>query len=164
MNADMTDGQPIESRGEFLQAVRSLLSGLADSGAHEVTLVDVDFADWPLGEPDVVAGLTRWARLPMRKLRMIGLRFDDLARRQPRFAQWRREWAHLMQCASPVEVDASDLPCLLVCTSWVLELVDRDRWRGALVRDPRAVRPALERIDAILQRSEHAWPADVLGL
>lgn len=165
MNADPDALRTINSRSEFLDAARTLLTGLPETSARDAYLVDVDFSPWPLGEPEVLDALTRWVRLPGRRLHLIGSRFDVLERDQSRFSQWRKRFAHALQSLTPSDVEPSDMPCLLLLPgSTSLELLDRERWQGRLTSDRRALVAQRERVDAFLQRSEAAWPPTVLGL
>ncbi len=156
----------IDGRGAWLQSVRELLIGAPDMGLRELVIVDAAFDAWPLGDPEVIDAMTRWLRMPGRRLRMAGLSFDGMQVSQPRFAGWRRHWTHAIDVVAPLEVPAADMPCLLVSAQppLVLELFDRERFRGRVSRDPREARLATDRVAALLQRSEPSWPANALGL
>jgi hypothetical protein len=167
-NDDTTQEErgPIDGRSDWLAALREAFLAAPDAGVREMVLVDASFDDWPLGEPAVIDALTRWLRLPGRRMRMAGLTFDGMQGSQPRFAGWRRSWTHAIEVVAPLEVKAADMPCLLVSAQppMVLELFDRDRFRGRLSRDAREARLATDRVAALLQRSEPSWPANSLGL
>jgi hypothetical protein len=66
----------ITSRSEFLQALREGFALAAAQGCRELLLSDPDFADWPLGELEVLDHLTRWA-FAHRKLTLLGGHFDE---------------------------------------------------------------------------------------
>ena len=51
----------INSRAEFQAALREALAEAATAGSRELWLSDLDYADWPLGEREVVASFERWA-------------------------------------------------------------------------------------------------------
>ena len=70
----------ITSRSEFHDALRGAFALAASSGAREIWLSDQDFADWPLGERQVVDQLTQWAH-SHRHLTLIAHNFDEVARR-----------------------------------------------------------------------------------
>ena len=162
----MTDEtiRSIASRSEFADAVRDAIARAADRDAMELVLVDPDFADWPLGEVAVVDALTRWAR-PHRKIVLIGGSFDALARRAPRFVEWRRQWSHVIECRTPDDLDADRVPTLLLAQSvTVVRLDDRLRHRGIVSDRPLEQVEARESVDALLQRSMDAFPATTLGL
>lgn len=164
MSSDDEQRGRIESQAGFTAAAREMLAQVDAGPARDIVLVDPDFSPWPLDDADVLAGLTRWIRLPGRRLRLIGSRFDLIERNQNRFASWRRPFAHAMECLRPVELEPGDVPGLLLLDTGSLELLDRERWlaRGSSAR--RTLVLQRERVDALLQRCEPAWPVTVLGL
>jgi hypothetical protein len=141
-----------------------LLCALDGASGRDITLVDVDFSPWPLDDAAVVEALTRWVQLPGRRLHLIGSRFDLIERRQARFAAWRKPFAHAVECMTPTELEPSDVPALLMLDAGCLELLDRERWQGRWSADRRAWVLQRERVDALVQRCEPAWPVTVLGL
>lgn len=163
----MTEPAPralLRSRSEFLDGARQVLIGLPEIKPRDLLIADADFSPWPLGDADVVEALTRWARLPGRRLRLLGSRFDVIERDQPRFAAWRRSFAHALECQLPGEVEPTDMPSLLLADAVCIELLDRERWQARCSDERRWLVEQRERIDAILQRSEPAWPMTALGL
>ena len=156
----------ITSRSEFKASAQRLLSRLDATAAREITLVDLDFSPWPLDDVAVVDALTRWIRLPGRRLRLLGARFDVIQREQPRFAAWRQPYAHAIECMTPSELDPTDVPGLLWLGmgSGCLELLERERWQARWITDRSLLVLQQERIDALVQRCEPAWPVTVLGL
>jgi len=110
MSDEAAQRKGVSSRGEFIALARELLSSLGSSSGRDITLVDADFSPWPLDDPAVVDALTRWVQLPGRRLRLVGARFDIIERGQPRFSAWRKPFAHAVECLTPTELDASDLP------------------------------------------------------
>jgi hypothetical protein len=154
----------ITSRSEFLQALREGFALAAEQGCRELLLSDPDFADWPLGEPEVLDHLTRWA-FAHRKLTMLGGHFDEVSRRHARFAQWRRQWSHIVECRSPDSDDERDTPTLLLAPGLVtLKLLNRAQYRASWSTDEGDAVRAREHLDALLQRSVEAFPATTLGL
>ena len=164
MNAESESRRSVNSRGDFVEAARAMLSQIDASGTREATLVDADFSPWPLDEVAVVEALTRWIRLPGRRLRLVGSRFDVIERDQSRFAAWRKPFAHAIECWSPTDVDPGDLPSLLLFDAAALELLDRERWQARQSAERRTLVLQRERLDALMQRCEAAWPVTVLGL
>jgi hypothetical protein len=161
MNAER---QSISSHGEFLDAARALLSQADASGTREITLVDTDVSPWPLDDAAVIDALTRWIRLPGRRLRLMGNRFDVIERDQPRFAAWRKPFAHAIECLSPTDIDPGDMPSVLLLDAASLELFDRERWQARTTSERRTLVLQRERLDALMQRCEAAWPVTMLGL
>lgn len=164
MNDEAEQGRSVASRSEFVALARERLTALDGTSARDITLVDVDFAPWPLDDPAVVDALTRWIQLPGRRLRLVGVRFDLVERHQPRFAAWRKPFAHALECLTPTEVDPTDVPSLLWLGGGCLELLDRERWQARWSSARRSCLLQRERIDALVQRCEPAWPVTVLGL
>jgi hypothetical protein len=164
MNAESDARRSIDSQSGFADAARDMLSRLDTSGTRSATLVDVDFSPWPLDDAAVIDALTRWIRLPGRRLRLVGSRFDVVQRDQSRFASWRKPFAHAIECWTPTEVDPGDLPSVLLLDAMCLELLDRERWQARQSSERRTLVLQRERLDALLQRCEAAWPVTVLGL
>ena len=94
----------IATRSEFHDAIRAGLAQAADAGASEICLVDPDFQDWPLNERALVETLARWAA-SRRKLVLFAHSFDALPRSAPRFADWRRQWSHIVQCRTDPDLE-----------------------------------------------------------
>ncbi|MEP7301538.1 MAG: hypothetical protein ABI699_08440 [Caldimonas sp.] len=154
----------IASRNDFHEAVRTALAQAAEQGAREIFLVAPDFDDWPLNERGVVEALGRWA-LSSRKLVVFAHGFEELARRAPRFAEWRRQWSHVVQCRSDPDLEAQQVPTLLLVPDLLaVRLVDPVGYRGTVSGRPADQVDCRETIDALLQRSVEAFPATTLGL
>ena len=154
----------IGSRNDFHEALRAALTSAATKGAAEISLVDPRFDDWPLNEIAVVETLTQWVS-SRRKFVIVAHSFDELARRAPRFAQWRRQWAHVIECRSPDEIEADQVPTLLFVPGIVcVRLLDRVHYRGTVSARPADHVDCRETIDALLQRSTEAFPVTTLGL
>lgn len=154
----------ITSRTEFQDAVRRSLAWADAAGSPEIYLFDADFADWPLGERAVIESLSSWAH-PRRRLTLMAHDFEALARRQTRFVEWRRQWAHVVLCRHDDELEAEQIPTLLLAPGVVsMRLVDRIHHRGTLSSRSIDEVECRDRIDALLQRSTEAFPATTLGL
>ena len=165
MNAEESDQRrSIESRADFADAALGMLSQLDVSDTRLATLIDVDFSPWPLDDTTVIDALTRWIRLPGRRLRLVGSRFDVIERDQSRFSRWRKPFAHAIESWSPTEVDPGDMPSVLLLDAAYLELLDRERWQARQSSERRSLVLQRERLDALMQRCVAAWPVTVLGL
>lgn len=155
---------PITSRAEFVDAVRASFASAAREGAREILLVDADFVDWPLNEQSVIDSLAGWVD-SRRSLLLFGHSFDEIARRYPRFVDWRRQWAHAVRCRSDPELEAAQLPTLvLVPGVTCVRLVDRVHHRGTASNRGVDMAECQEAVDALLQRSVEAFPVTTLGL
>ena len=154
----------IGSRKEFHDAIRAALVQAADADAGEICFVDADFQDWPLNERAVVEALARWAT-SRRKLVVYAHSFDALPRIAPRFTEWRRQWSHIVQFRTDPEIEAQQVPTLLLVAGEVtIRLLDPVRYRGMVSGRAADQVEARESIDALLQRSVEAFPPTTLGL
>jgi hypothetical protein len=154
----------VASRADFLAAVRAAFGEAEAHDAHDIFIVDPSFSDWPLNEPPLIETLDRWVD-SRRSLTVFADSFDELARHQLRFVAWRRQWSHVIHCRSDPELEAEQIPTLLLVPGVTsVRLLDRVRYRG--IASARAVDLAecRETIDALLQRSVEAFPVTTLGL
>ena len=154
----------ITSRNEFHSALRQALAEAAAKGCRELWLCDNDYADWPLGERAVVESFTQWAG-SHRRLTLLARSFDEFARRHARWVEWRRQWSHIVHCRSNNELEAGQMPSVLLANGLLsLYLVDPVHYRGRLSHDVGDDVRCREMIDAVLQRSEEAFPVTTTGL
>jgi hypothetical protein len=154
----------IASRSEFHAALRSALAEAATAGCRELWLCDNDFADWPLGERQFVDSLSQWAG-SHRRLTLLARSFDEVARRHARWNEWRRQWSHIVECRSNTEIESGQMPSVLLASDLLsVNLVDPVRYRGRLSHDAADNVRCRELIDAVLQRSEEAYPVTTTGL
>jgi hypothetical protein len=155
---------PITSRSAFVDAIRAAFALAAQDGAREILIVDPNFADWPLNDRAVVDSLVAWVD-SQRTLTVFADSFDEIARRQSRFVEWRRQWAHVVHCRSDPELEAEQVPTILLATDVTcMRLLDRVRYRGTVSNRPVDLTECREAIDALLQRSTEAFPVTTLGL
>lgn len=154
----------IDSRSGFHDALRATLAEAARVGCREIIVIDDDFADWPLNERTVVEHLTQWAA-SHRRFTAVARHFDEVARRHARWVAWRRTWAHVVHCRTNNELEAGDMPCLLLAPGLgSVRLFERTLYRGAASKELDDEVQWRELADAVLQRSEEAFPATTLGL
>lgn len=160
-------GQPgslITSRGEFHAALRSAFAEAAASGCRELWLCDEDFADWPLGERAVVEQLNRWAA-SNRRLTLLARSFDEVTRRHARWVEWRRNWSHIVACRTNTELASGEFPAVFLAVGLIsVRLSDTPHHRGRLSHEKAEEVRCKEQIDAVLQRSDEAFPATTTGL
>jgi hypothetical protein len=154
----------ITSRSEFHAALRSALAEAAAVGCRELWLCDNDFADWPLGERQVVDSFAQWAG-SHRRLTLIASSFDEVARRHARWNEWRRQWSHIVHCRSNTELESGQMPSVLLASELLsLNLVDPVHYRGRFSHEAADGVRCRELIDAVLQRSAEAYPVTTAGL
>lgn len=155
----------IDSRGSFVAALHQALDTAAAQRARRMVWVDRDFADWPLDDAPWLQRLGDWLRLPQRRLLLLAAGYDDLQRRRPRFIANYKLWSHAIDAYRPAPEDAAELPSLLLAESTVVvQLLDSSHWRGWSSTEPSTLQSWSERVEALLQRSEPAFPATTLGL
>lgn len=127
--------------------------------------VSHDFLDWPLEDTTLLEQLAQWARRPGVRLRWLSADFETLRSRSPRLVRWRQTWAHVLDCSAPADARAPDLPTLLLLPGQVLlQMFDTVHWRGRLTTERADCAQARLEVDALLQRSEPAFPATTLGI
>lgn len=154
----------LTSRREFVDAIRQAFADIAAVGCRDVWIGDADFADWPLGERPLIEHLTRWA-MAHRRLIVLAQSFDDIVRRHPRFAAWRRQWSHVVECRQFEDAEPGQMPTLLLAPGVVtVRLSDRVSWHGSVSHRHADAIQCRELVDAISQRSAEAFPATTLGL
>jgi len=156
---------PLLMRADFAAALAWCVERASAGHAHRLVFCDPDFLDWPLDDPALLDALGAWLRLPQRRLVLLAGSFDELQRRRPRFVAWRRTYAHAVEPLSPADDLAPELPTLVLDDGALcLHLIDKRLWRGRITLESPRARVWNDRIDAILQRSEPAFPATSLGL
>ncbi|MEP7295728.1 MAG: hypothetical protein ABI702_06020 [Burkholderiales bacterium] len=154
----------ITTRAEFHVALRAAFAEAAAKGSHELWLADNDFADWPLGERDVIESLNQWVA-SSRQLTLLAHHFDEVARRHPRWVTWRRQWSHVVSCRSNAELEPGEMPTLFIAAGTVtVRLSDVIHHRGRIGHDRAEELRCKELFDAVSQRSEEAFPTTLTGL
>ncbi len=154
----------IESQREFEDALREAFAMIATQGCREVLISDTDFANWPLSDRQVGDSLEQWS-MSHRKMTVLALHYDEVTRRHARWVQWRRQWAHIVDCRVVDDFDAKEVPTLLLAPGLVVvRLVPGDTVRGSISTDLGDIERARELVDAITQRSQEGFPASTLGL
>lgn len=164
MSDDLPATRIITSRLEFHEALKEAFGLVADKGCREVFLADPNFAEWPLGERAVIDSLTRWA-YAHRKLVLLSESFEEFPRRHARWTEWRRQWSHVVECRTVDEADVGQLKGLFLAPGILtLRVLDAEHYRATLSFDPADGVRIRDALDALLQRSEEAFPVTTLGL
>ena len=154
----------IASRSEFHRAVRDAFAEAASVGCRELFLCDPNFADWPLGERAVIEYLAAWVS-SHRRLTLLAEDFSELSRRHPRWVEWRQTWAHAVHCRTNTELEAGQMPTILLAPGLLsVRLSDAIHHRGQRSHEAAEGLRCRELFDAVLQRSEEAFPASTTGL
>ena len=155
----------IESQADFVVALHDTVALAGQGAVRRMVWIDPDFADWPLDDEALWPRLIDWLRLPQRQLVLLAGNFDSVARRCPRFVAGYRLWAHAIHAFSPADDDLPGLPSVVLADDLaVVQLFDRQRWRGRISGETSDLRACADRLDALLQRSSPAFAATTLGL
>ncbi len=155
----------VESRQDFVAAVNATIAAALARRSRQMLWIDQDFADWPLDDAALLDALTRWLRLPQRRLVLLAAQFDEVSLRCSRFVAWYRVWAHAVQASSPVAGEAIELPCLLIADeAGLVQVLDKAHWRGRTSVHGSEIRQWQNVAMAWLQRCEPAFPVTTLGL
>ena len=165
------DGRPALSlpfgrfsgRSEFAQLVRDALACAAREGWSEIIISDATFEDWPLGERAVAESLQAWSTSG-RKFTMLGKRYDEVSRRHARFVNWRRTWAHVVECRRCAVAELLELPSAIWSPVWALRRLDLERSTGVCGSEPERRLLIRESLDEWLRKSMPGFSASTLGL
>lgn len=155
---------PFAGRERFREALRQAFQAAAARGWRELALCDATFADWPLGERQVVEALQAWALGPGQRLTMLARQYDDVVRQHARFVAWRRQWSHKIECRVCPGADAQDIPSALWTPDWALQRLDVLRHAGVCSAEPEPRVLLHQRIHEWIGRSSTGFPATTLGL
>ena len=166
----------LQGRAASAALLRQLLCGLGGPAPdhppgsprpplpREALLCDIDFSAWPLDEPAVQHSLAGWLRPVGRRLIIVGIDFDTTARVHPKFARWRRDWAHRIEVWRPADgllaPGLRGLQAGPVAAQWL----DAPDGRLRLITDSVHVAAMHEQSADFLQRCAPAWPVTTLGL
>jgi hypothetical protein len=160
----VTPTRLLSSRAECVGVLRDALQRADAAGCRDLAWCDVDYAEWPLGEPSFIDSLSRWAR-PHRRLTVHALSFERLAALHPRWVVWRQRFAHVVTCRALQDLEPAQVPSLLVAPGLgCLRCPPTGLRRGAWSEDPAEIERTRLVLDALAQRCADAFPATTLGL
>ena len=150
-------------RHDFAGLVRLALQVASQQGWSSLLLSDPDFADWPLGEREVIESLNAWAGRG-RRLRLLARDFSPVLLQHPRFVQWRVTWSHLIEAQQWPAATPTDLPSAIWSPSWMMERLDLPRCAGVSGVDAARRTALLERLESAWHHGGPGFPATTLGL
>lgn len=148
---------------EFAQLVRDAIATASQQGWTDMVWSDATFEDWPLREKSVTDALQAWAHTG-RRLILLANRFDSIVRHQPRFANWRVRWDHIVECRVCKQAEASEMPSALWGPHWCLRRLDVHRSTGMAGSEPQRRLLLKEVLDECRRNSAPGFPASTLGL
>ena len=156
---DAGDAQ-VQGRVAWRHAIRTLLAQPSGS----ISMYSPDYADWGLGDADLIAGLDTWAAgRSQLSVRMLGQRFDGLQREDPRFVQWRTRFAHVIACHALPEESADLQECLLLPEIGLL-VIPSEKSRLAIYCSGARLRAAAHAFDQAWEHSAPTFSAYTVGL
>ena len=157
----------VEGQAAVEAALLEQLLLACHEGAPQICCFDADFQHWPLSSPALLDALRAWA-VPHRRLRLLAHDYQALARRHPRFVQWRQLYGHVVEARQLSDEGPVDFrrpaALLLGRPPRLWRLIDARQGRAVVEADPTAHGAALEWFDAVSQRSEESFSASTLGL
>lgn len=153
----------LSGRVAFSDLIRQAFATAVQEGWPRMVLCDADFADWPLGERDVVASLHAWSQQG-RSLHMLARDYSTLRQMHPRFVQWRITWAHLVEAQACASASAGELPSVLWSPTWTLQRLDPLRCTMVVSRSPERRVALQEQLQQWSHKGTPAFPASTLGL
>lgn len=160
----------VQGVAAFGQAVQHLLARAAEVGA-ELTLIDADFARWPLSQPAMLQAWHDWA-LTHRAARgrLLAQDWSVVARQQGAWVRWQAPWSHRLQALQLAPEDATQWPGTLMVARGVGGLkvqgggLDQPLVKAVWHTEAAECRSWLVTVDVILQRSTTIVPHSTFGL
>lgn len=153
----------LSGRAAFVGLIRLAFATAAREGWSRMVLSDADFADWPLGEREVVASFHAWSQRG-RSLHLLAHDYSVLRQMHPRFVQWRITWAHLVEAQACASASAGELPSVLWSPGWTLQRLDPVRCTLVASRDAERRVALQEQLQQWSLKGTPAFPASTLGL
>jgi len=153
----------LSGRIAFADLIRQALAAAAQEGWPRMVWCDADFADWPLGEREVVASLNAWSQRG-RSLHLLARDYSVFRQMHPRFVQWRTTWGHLVEAQACASASADELPSILWSPAWTLQRLDPVRCTMVVSRSAEQRVALQERLQQWSLRGTPAFPASTLGL
>lgn len=153
----------LSGRTVFGDLLRQAFAAAAREGWPRIVLCDPDFADWPLGEREVVASLNAWSARG-RALHLLARDYGLLRQTHPRFVQWRTTWSHLVEAQACASASVDELPSVFWSPSWTLQRLDPVRCTLVASRAPERRVALQEQLQQWSMKATPAFPASTLGL
>lgn len=160
--ASLPEGR-LSGRTLFVEALRQAFAAAAREGWPRIVMCDPDFADWPLGEREVVASFNAWASRG-RTVHLLARDYGVLRQLHPRFVQWRTTWSHLVEAQACASASVDELPSVFLSPAWTLQRLDRVRCTMVASRSPERRVALQEELQQWSLKATPAFPASTLGL
>ncbi len=156
----------LHGEAAFAQAVVRLLGRAAEAGAA-LTVVDADFARWPLSAPEALQAWQDWVMTHRSAQgRMLARDWSAVARQHGRWVRWHAPWGHRLQTLEMAPEDAPMWPGTLLVAAGVggLKFAEESGQQVFWTTDRVQCRAWLATVDVILQRSTTVTPHSTFGL
>ncbi len=155
---------PFDSRADAHSAMHGLV---ADQTATQLLCFSADFSGWPLQQTSFVRQLELWAlRDPRRPaaLRMLALDWSTVRQRFARFATFRRDFAHVIECRQISETRARGLHEMIWTPNRAIYAHTATWMSGEQVRSATRLHAMHQVFEETWQQAVTAFPATTLGL
>ena len=166
IGGDQVDDLPDEAFATRAGAHLALLSVVADQRGT-MAWFSADFRHWPLSDRAFIRALEVWAlRDPRRPsaLRILALDWRDVGVRFPRFAAFRRDFSHVVECRVVRARWVQDLPELAWTGSQAV-VASAPAWTsGKRIRSPARLTALRDRFEPAWEQATPGFPAGILGL
>jgi len=152
-----------DGRESFRTVIRHALQSAALEGWSEIILSDATFEDWPLAERVVVDRLSSWSRTG-RRMVLVAHDWGHVSRHFARLVNWRRQWAHILDCRRCANLDPTEFPSAIWSAGWMMQRLDLENCRGVYGGDPQRRLSVHEALREVLRQSSPGFPSHTLGL
>jgi hypothetical protein len=153
----------IEGRMAFEEVVRLSIEQAAVQNWNHLCWMDSDFSDWPLGERRVYDALQAWSRKG-RRMVIMAKNYDRVIANHHRFVNWRRQWAHIIECWQCPQATETEFPSAILTPAWSMQRSDPERYISHATLDGAQLLGLDELRQYWIERSSRGFPAHVLGL
>lgn len=162
----MREEAPDVSFDTRTQAHAAMLAVIADQGAS-LCCFSTDFRAWPFDRSPFIRQLELWALRDPKQyeaMRFLALDWSRVRERFPRFATFRRDFAHQVACRQISEAGARGL-VEMAWTPRCAVYAHTDTWMsGEQLRTASRMHALHIRFEEAWQQASPAFPAGTLGL
>ncbi len=150
-------------RAQFQQLIRDAIAQAAEEGWREMIWMDLNFADWPLGELSIEASLQAWSETG-RKLTIVAKRFDAVISTHHRFVAWRKQWSHIIEARAVSSASEEEFPSLILAPNWAMQRLQPALCKGVAGYEAKRRVDLRELTNEWLAISSPAFASTTLGL
>jgi hypothetical protein len=161
-----SDDLPDEAFETRADAHLALSGVVADQGAS-MSWFSADFRYWPLHDPQFVRALEIWVLRDARRqsaLRILAVDWRDMRTRFPRFATFRRDFSHAVECRQIRAALVQDLPEMAWTQSQAVFARTSTWGSGQRISAQKRLAALHDRFEGVWQQAIPAFPANTLGL